>query len=169
MSVPAREFDQETGLYYYRARYYDPQPGRFLSEDPIKFQGGTNFYRYSLNSPVTFSDPFGLRTICMLAGPVGTRNLVCWEDKKVHTDAVLGEYLSQPSQPNVSDEIKDAYANYRQCRGRVNITVGSKACKPGKATDPRFKDDFGLNADPKYNVTVSIDLKRLETVWNKIH
>jgi len=36
----AREFDAETSLYNYRARYYDPNPGRFLSEDPIKFQGG---------------------------------------------------------------------------------------------------------------------------------
>ncbi|WP_353933154.1 RHS repeat-associated core domain-containing protein [Okeanomitos corallinicola] len=41
-----REFDQEIGLYYYRARYYDQATGRFLSEDPIGFDGGdSNFYR----------------------------------------------------------------------------------------------------------------------------
>jgi RHS repeat-associated protein len=39
-----REFDSETGLYYMRARYFDPQTGRFLSEDPIGFKGGKNFY-----------------------------------------------------------------------------------------------------------------------------
>lgn len=56
-----REYDQESGLYYFRARYYDPAVGRFISEDPIGFAGGLNFYRFSLNNPVNFVDPFGLR------------------------------------------------------------------------------------------------------------
>ena len=57
----ARQFDSESALYYYRARYYDPTSGRFLSEDPIRFSGGTtNFYQYVANRPVTASDPFGL-------------------------------------------------------------------------------------------------------------
>jgi RHS repeat-associated protein len=40
-----REFDSETGLRFYRLRYFDPNIGRFLSEDPIGFDGGINFYR----------------------------------------------------------------------------------------------------------------------------
>jgi RHS repeat-associated protein len=40
----AREFDTETNLYFYRARYYDPQTGRFLSEDPLGVASGPNFY-----------------------------------------------------------------------------------------------------------------------------
>jgi len=56
----AREFDPETGLYYYRARYYDPAVGRFLSEDPIAFEGGVNFYSYVANNPINAIDPFGL-------------------------------------------------------------------------------------------------------------
>ena len=56
----AREFDPETSLYYYRARYYDQQAGRFLSEDPIAFAGGRNFYRYVRNSPLGINDPMGL-------------------------------------------------------------------------------------------------------------
>jgi RHS repeat-associated protein len=55
-----REFDSETGLYYYRARYYDPRIGRFLSEDPVGFKGGINFYAYVENSPAFFTDPYGL-------------------------------------------------------------------------------------------------------------
>jgi len=55
-----REFDEETGLYYYRARYYDPKVGRFISEDPIGFNGGdANLYRYVDNSPVNGTDPDG--------------------------------------------------------------------------------------------------------------
>ena len=56
----AREFDSSTGLYYYRARYYDPQVGRFVSEDLARFNGGVNFYSYVANSPVDLSDPLGL-------------------------------------------------------------------------------------------------------------
>jgi RHS repeat-associated protein len=56
----AREFDTETGLYYYRARYYDQNVGRFLSEDPLRFgPGDPNFYRYVRNNPIYFRDPTG--------------------------------------------------------------------------------------------------------------
>jgi len=56
-----REFDSESGLYYYRARYYDANTGRFLSEDPLGFNAGDqNLYNYVFNDPVNFVDPFGL-------------------------------------------------------------------------------------------------------------
>ena len=56
-----RESDTETGLYYYRARYYDSNSGRFLNEDELQFlAGGTNFYEYSFNNPANLSDPLGL-------------------------------------------------------------------------------------------------------------
>jgi len=55
-----REND-ETGLYYYRARYYSPTLRRFISEDPIGLAAGLNFYSYVQNDPVNFVDPFGLR------------------------------------------------------------------------------------------------------------
>jgi len=56
-----RESKTETGLYYYRARYYDQSTGRFLSEDPIQFYGGTNFYAYTHNRPTYYVDAFGLQ------------------------------------------------------------------------------------------------------------
>jgi len=55
-----REFDAETSLYYYRARYYDPTTGRFLSEDKLRFgSGGVHFYSYVDNNPNNFRDPSG--------------------------------------------------------------------------------------------------------------
>jgi RHS repeat-associated protein len=56
----AREFDSETGLYYIRARYYDPQLGRFISEDPIGLLGGINLYAYAWNDPINARDPSGM-------------------------------------------------------------------------------------------------------------
>ena len=59
----ARESDTETGLYYYRARYYDPTAGRFLNEDPIQFAGdGTDFYRFVGNNATNLVDRFGLQS-----------------------------------------------------------------------------------------------------------
>jgi RHS repeat-associated protein len=59
-----REFDTETNLYYYRARYYDPQVGRFLTEDPLgPSEEGPNLYAYVSNNPIMNVDPWGLYTI----------------------------------------------------------------------------------------------------------
>lgn len=54
----------ETGLIYYRARYYDPAVGRFTQPDPIGFAGGDiNLYAYVKGNPVNETDPTGLRNI----------------------------------------------------------------------------------------------------------
>ncbi|MBD2215314.1 hypothetical protein H6G27_36730 [Nostoc linckia FACHB-104] len=56
-----REFDSETGLYYNRARYYDANLGRFISQDPIGFAGrDANLYRYVGNDPINATEPSGL-------------------------------------------------------------------------------------------------------------
>jgi RHS repeat-associated protein len=55
-----REFDSESGLSYYRARYYDPTTGRFLQKDPIGFAGGDlNLYPYVRGNPANAYDPHG--------------------------------------------------------------------------------------------------------------
>jgi RHS repeat-associated protein len=52
---------EPNGFYYMRARYYDPEVQRFISEDPSGFEGGdTNLYAYVGGNPVNFNDPFGL-------------------------------------------------------------------------------------------------------------
>lgn len=52
-------FDAETGLHYNRFRYYDPDVGRFISQDPIGLAGGDNLYAYAPN-PTGWVDPLGL-------------------------------------------------------------------------------------------------------------
>jgi len=56
-----REFSSATGLYNFRARWYDPASGRWLSKDPIGIEGGPNLYAFCGNDPVNFRDPWGLR------------------------------------------------------------------------------------------------------------
>jgi hypothetical protein len=52
--------DDGNGLLDMRARYYDPEIGRFINKDPIGWRGGINMYAYVLNNPVNFVDPLGL-------------------------------------------------------------------------------------------------------------
>ena len=85
-----REYDPESGLYYYRYRMYDPGTGRFMSEDPIGFRGGdTNLHRFVKNAPINFVDPFGL-TASVEGGAIHTK-----EPKeapaKVYTACVMQE------------------------------------------------------------------------------
>ena len=65
-----REWDPETSLYYYRARYYDPLAGRFLSEDPfVAARGRWGVYPYVRNASPNFRDPLGLAGTAI--GPPG--------------------------------------------------------------------------------------------------
>jgi RHS repeat-associated protein len=66
-----RELDSETGLYYYRARYYDAQIGKFTQRDPIGRVGGNNYYEYALGDPTLHFDPFGLKAQVVIWAPVG--------------------------------------------------------------------------------------------------
>jgi RHS repeat-associated protein len=108
-----REWDPETNLYYYRARYYDPKIGRFISEDPIGFAGGKgSLYTYVGSDPANFADPEGL---------VKFRNVP--PDKKADIEAALdllrkrlsesccggdknGKLLKKANDPNLEIEYK---------------------------------------------------------------
>ena len=100
-----REFDEETGLLYVRARYYDPATGSFISEDPIGFGGqDENLYRYVGNDPVNNIDPEGT------LGPFVIVPLI----------AIGGAYLFL-TDPGVPEDVKD------------NVSDVLRAADPGAA------------------------------------
>ncbi|MEG2552969.1 MAG: RHS repeat-associated core domain-containing protein, partial [Hafnia sp.] len=57
--MQGQQYDEESGLHFNRHRYYDPTIGRYITQDPIELEGGTNFYRYTVN-PLQQVDPLGL-------------------------------------------------------------------------------------------------------------
>lgn len=70
-----REWDRTAGSYFYRARFYLPDAGRFSSHDPLGLTQGPNQYAYCANDPVNHMDPSGLLTVHIWRGEVGSPNL----------------------------------------------------------------------------------------------
>jgi RHS repeat-associated protein len=97
-----REWDPETNLYYYRARFYDPKSGRFISEDPFRMRGRVRsgddlgqlqLYGYVGNRPVNMVDPDGTvgpaaAAAIVLAAWAYVETLICfWEWSRCWKDA----------------------------------------------------------------------------------
>lgn len=72
-----REQDLETGLAHHRARFYDPEVGRFVSEDPIDLSGGLNLYAYVGGNPVNATDPTG--EYAVVGGIIGGLGNLAWQ------------------------------------------------------------------------------------------
>jgi RHS repeat-associated protein len=128
----ARESDSETGLYYYRARYYDQASGRFIREDPIGFRGGLNFYSYARNNPNIFIDPSGLNL--KRYDPKPKENTIICNDH--HLDIQLGNLgsplekacLEECTRTHEASHLKDMMKypiSATICKGQANgVIVG---------------------------------------------
>lgn len=66
-----REYSWSTGLYNFRARWYDPETGRWLSNDPIGISGGLNQYVFCANNPVNMTDPDGRAPWMLIGAAIG--------------------------------------------------------------------------------------------------
>jgi RHS repeat-associated protein len=121
------ELEQETGDYFYRARYYSALSGRFLSRDPIGFEGGdVNLYTYVGNNPVSFVDPYGLYKFAPGAhGPLTSgldSALQCFE-------ACAGQEVTVTSGQ----------------RGGSGPHGSGNACDPGRRANPWLSPDTARN------------------------
>jgi len=106
LQYTGRENDGDT-LYYYRARYYSPTLGRFISEDPLELGGGdVNYYNYVFNNPITSFDPYGLTQFQYSAGyhvPSSTPGVAEGPQVSSH----ISDFTENPIQALTSDPVTD--------------------------------------------------------------
>jgi RHS repeat-associated protein len=139
-----RERDTLTGLMYYRARFYDPQLGRFISEDPIGLFGGINSYAYVENNPLRFIDPEGLKIwLCSrLTHPpekyVGANHSYLFDDRNGGQSCGL-------SGPRIS-----RYPFYGSTEREKGPSEGA-TCRPIEGSDDPGKADQIMNCCKSYN------------------
>jgi RHS repeat-associated protein len=150
--------DTEVGLYYYRARYYDTAIGRLISEDPIAFTGGIDFYAYVSNNPSSLFDPSGLAQVCCRPANVGFaaswaqrthRPPPCHCFAKLSNGDTLGGYFSYwlpvmlvKRQNDSSDH--DKYARLAECKDLPGLPCESDA-RVKRAFDayPKVRGPYG--------------------------
>jgi RHS repeat-associated protein len=120
--------DDQTGLYYYRARYYSPQLQRFISEDPAGFVDGYNLYAYVQNDPVNRTDPTGRFAIGL--------PLMVWLGRLALL-AALAAYIArnppkpipcplpiprlEPYQPPIPPVVREAFCPLKEKVGRLCV------------------------------------------------
>ncbi|WP_299036677.1 DUF6531 domain-containing protein [uncultured Pseudokineococcus sp.] len=102
---PGQYEDLETGLYYNRFRYYDPEDERYISQDPIRLAGGPSLYAY-VADPLILSDPLGLTTESGMAGSKSDAGGGCGNSSKALSGAYAGvrqasQYLRDQGVPRV--------------------------------------------------------------------
>ncbi|WP_265434849.1 HNH/endonuclease VII fold putative polymorphic toxin, partial [Aeromonas salmonicida] len=103
-------YDQETGLYYNRYRYFDPELGQYISSDPIGFAGGLRPQGY-VHNPLEWVDPLGL------AGCPQAKNKKTSYDGKSRRDAFrqakrdAGIPMSQQPKSITRPDLEDGYGN----------------------------------------------------------
>jgi RHS repeat-associated protein len=117
-----RQYDKETGLYYFRNRYYSPELQRFISRDPLGYDAGDiNLYRFVGNNPYGGLDPMGQEVTGVFKKGTGT--LTIWDEnsqrgsvqfKKVFSGSEFSENLQDGPIPNGSYRIMDtpSYSKY---------------------------------------------------------
>jgi RHS repeat-associated protein len=123
-----REYEGYTGLYYYRARWYDPQLGRFISEDPIGFAGGDiNLYAYVRNNPVNLKDPKGTAIVPILI--VGT---VAIAESYFHSYLASTAEGFFPNQIDPQGRKRHCYVNCVSIRYHLGSPVAPTAISVGQ-------------------------------------
>jgi RHS repeat-associated protein len=141
MSRPAEEVPEYPQASYYGARYYDSNSGRFLSEDPVGYAGGDNFYSYVDNAPEDFADPFGLcpknprkpcgaklpsnsrrRTMVQtLMGEMSGQNMV-GQDQFADDESGPIKEVGLPGGPEITNDTLDAEDGKRKDKSGVEVT-----------------------------------------------
>lgn len=135
LRLPGQYFDDETGLHYNLFRYYAPECGRFVSQDPIGLKGGINLYQYAPN-PIRWIDPLGLDYTTWQIHSPGYGDVV---QKGLHFYAPGGVELSVRPDNKGGITFTNAIPNEA---GSPKVTKAIALAKEHFEKDVRFRNDI---------------------------
>ncbi len=153
--------DEETGLYYNRHRYYDPDMGRYITQDPIGLQGGLNGYEY-VASPTGWVDPLGLSGDCISfkADPRTGKKVTCLQTP-AQVCAASGSHMTMHNGVCMHNDIaakqagklNPSTATHDNSEAGVNLcaTVGALAGKGDLPLEIDIADKMGTTFDRLYH------------------
>lgn len=134
-----RRFDEETGLYYYRARYYDPSDGRFIQRDPKGYVDGLGLYEYVAGNPLRFVDPLGVNKG---APQPGGPDYEEWSQKTSDELDDLWEQYKTSGQQEDLDRYREAVKEANDAIGRPKSDLPWDMAQVPAGSGPTHKDNF---------------------------
>jgi len=155
-----------TGMIYYRARYYDPALGRFISRDPAGMPNGVNRYAYVNNNPINFTDPSGLEVYIgghIAASPAGyTQNPDAYHLNIVMIPNNPGAFTNPQGWSNLGNGYKIATLG-GQPGGQASWTdpLGNLKSSPNNSGDSIFNATFLQRVDTPKGMTDTQFINRL--------
>ena len=147
----ARPWSPVGEIYYYRARWYAPECGRFISRDPIGYLGGMNQYQYVSGNPVNLIDPTGLAEQGWSdQAPSDVESILGWEDPDGHCWPILnsdGEEIVVPPGADLENNVDRVIDGDKDGDGKPKLRefvdlVNHKGDWDYKKDDPKY-EDFG--------------------------
>ncbi|WP_437954924.1 RHS repeat-associated core domain-containing protein [Sorangium sp. So ce119] len=148
LGFPGQYRDEETGLFYNRHRYYDPEAGRYISADPVGLISGFNAFAYAENQPTRFVDPLGLMAY------VKVSNIPGQDKKKKHEgfsdgSRPAGMADKEETDPAIQDAVDKAHEKFAS-RDDKKDTAGK--CAEIEALSKQAKEIRGdLSKQPGWN------------------
>jgi RHS repeat-associated protein len=139
LGFQGKYYDQESGLYYFFNRYYNPANGRFINEDPFRFNSGLNLYTFVGNDSLNYIDPFGLYTCRAKGSSILNTGVTVYRFKK----------------PKVAPRVNITLTNISLFKWKVSAKLWARYQCIIECTDDcwekpkyiKFKERFGSSKD----------------------